>query len=152
MKIRNVGLLVLAAALCACGGWWVMHGTGTANAADPAPPPEVPVTSAVAKVQDVPVFLSGLGTVQALNVVNIKAQVNGNLIALPAREGQEVHKATSSPRSIRVPTRPRSIRRRRPARATRRSFTALNSTCSATPPWRRSSSPRCSRWTTSAPP
>ena len=50
------------------------------------------MTTAVAKVQDVPVFLNGLGTVQPLNVVQIKAQVNGTLIALPVHEGQEVHK------------------------------------------------------------
>jgi multidrug efflux system membrane fusion protein len=52
----------------------------------------VPVTAAAAQVQDVPVFLDGLGTVQAFNVVEIKAQVNGTLVALPAHEGQEVHK------------------------------------------------------------
>lgn len=36
--------------------------------------------------------LDGLATVQPLNVVQIKAQVNGTLIALPVAEGQEVHK------------------------------------------------------------
>ena len=38
-------------------------------------PPAVPVTTAAAQVQDVPIYLNGLGTVQALNVVEIKAQV-----------------------------------------------------------------------------
>ncbi|MDR3531831.1 MAG: efflux RND transporter periplasmic adaptor subunit [Rhodopila sp.] len=67
-------------------------GPVAADAADPAPPPSVPVTTAAAQRQDVPIFLDGLGTVQALNVVEIKAQVTGTLIALPVREGQEVHK------------------------------------------------------------
>ena len=55
-------------------------------------PPSVPVTAAKARREDVPVYLPGIGTVQAFNVVEIKAQVDGNLVALPAKEGQEVHK------------------------------------------------------------
>ena len=52
----------------------------------------MPVKVAAAHVQDIPVYLDGLGTVQALNVVEVKAQVTGTLIALPAAEGQEVQK------------------------------------------------------------
>ena len=52
--------------------------------------PGVPVGTANAQVHDVPVFLSGLGTVQAFNTVEVKAQVNGYLISLPVKEGQEV--------------------------------------------------------------
>jgi multidrug efflux system membrane fusion protein len=44
------------------------------------------------RIKDVPIFLDGLGTVQAFNSVEIKAQVTGLLIDLPAREGQEVNK------------------------------------------------------------
>ncbi len=54
-------------------------------------PAQVPVSAEPAKTGDVPVFLVGLGTVQALNTVLIKSQVNGTLIALPVKEGQEVH-------------------------------------------------------------
>jgi multidrug efflux system membrane fusion protein len=92
MKPRSFGIAVLAAGLCAAVGWRVMAGGETAHAADPAPaPPAIPVTTALAKIQDVPEYFSGLGTAQALKTVQIKAQVNGNLIALPAHEGQEVH-------------------------------------------------------------
>lgn len=55
-----------------------------------APSPAVPVRTVAAAVRDVPVYLRGLGTVQALNVVEIKAQVSGTLIAIPVKEGQEV--------------------------------------------------------------
>ncbi len=72
--------------------WWAGPSLRPAHAADPAPPSLVPVTTEPTRLQDVPVYLNGLGTVQALNVVEIKAQVNGILIGLPAREGQEVHK------------------------------------------------------------
>lgn len=56
-----------------------------------AQPIAVPVTVAPVRVQDVPVFLRGLGTVRAFTTVEIKAQVSGTLIAIPVREGQDVH-------------------------------------------------------------
>jgi multidrug efflux system membrane fusion protein len=92
MKTRHLGIgVAILAAGCVLG--WRMLGTAdTAHAADAAPAPPVPVTTTTVKAQDVPVYLGGLGTVQAFNTVQIKAQVNGTLIALPAREGQEVHK------------------------------------------------------------
>jgi membrane fusion protein, multidrug efflux system len=92
MTRRWLGIFILAGALGVAGGSYILHRPSVARADEPAAPPEVPVTSAAVQVQDVPVFLDGLGTVQAFNVVQIKAQVNGTLVALPAREGQEVHK------------------------------------------------------------
>lgn len=88
-RLSMIGLVMVGGALV---GWRVMHGSNAAHAADPASPPQVPVTTATAQVRDVPVFLEGLGTVQAYNVVEMKAQVNGTLVALPAHEGQEVKK------------------------------------------------------------
>ncbi len=40
--------------------------------------------------QDVPVFLDGLGTVQAFNTVNVKSRVDGQLMEIAFREGQDV--------------------------------------------------------------
>jgi multidrug efflux system membrane fusion protein len=76
------------------GGWQVLHGPRQSEAATKPspPPPPVPVTVASTRVVDVPVYLDGLGTVQAFNTVQIRAQVNGVLLALPAHEGQEVQK------------------------------------------------------------
>jgi multidrug efflux system membrane fusion protein len=92
MKLkRNLGILVVAATIGGFAGWRFIDDPGEAHAQNPPPVEQVPVTTAAAHVQDMPVFLTGLGTVQALNVVEIKAQANGTLIALPAREGQEVH-------------------------------------------------------------
>jgi multidrug efflux system membrane fusion protein len=93
MMRRGVSILAVALALGgAFAGWRFVDDRDEAQAQSPPPVEQVPVTTASAHVQDMPVFLSGLGTVQALNVVEIKGQVNGTLIALPAREGQEVHK------------------------------------------------------------
>ncbi len=92
MTLKRLGVLGLVVAGGVFAGWRVMHDPGAAHAADPVQPPLVPVTTATTQVQNMPVFLDGLGTVQAFNVVQIKAQVNGTLLALPVREGQEVHK------------------------------------------------------------
>jgi membrane fusion protein, multidrug efflux system len=87
---RGVGLLIPTVLL---GGvlLWRLLDPGIATAADPAPASSVPVTTAAAQVEDVPEFLNGLGTVLPLNVVQVKAQVNGTLTALPVPEGHEVH-------------------------------------------------------------
>jgi multidrug efflux system membrane fusion protein len=52
----------------------------------------VPVLAATPRVQDVPVYLEGVGSVRALNNVLVRAQVDGKLIAVNFTEGQEVKK------------------------------------------------------------
>jgi len=52
----------------------------------------VPVLVATAKSADVPVYLDGVGTVRALNTVNVRAKVDGELINISFREGQDVQK------------------------------------------------------------
>jgi membrane fusion protein, multidrug efflux system len=62
------------------------------KAADAPPPaaPGVPVTAGTVEAKDVPVFLNGIGTVQAFNMVTIKSRVDGQLVAVNFTEGQEV--------------------------------------------------------------
>lgn len=50
----------------------------------------VPVIAAQAKTQDVPVFLEGVGSFQAPNTVTVRPQVEGTLIEVAFREGQDV--------------------------------------------------------------
>jgi membrane fusion protein, multidrug efflux system len=88
---RGLGLLMLAVVLVGAFIGWRTMTPAAADAASPAPTQSVPATTAVAQIQDVPVYLTGLGTVAPLNVVEIKAQVTGALIALPVKEGAEVH-------------------------------------------------------------
>jgi len=52
----------------------------------------VPVLAAVPRIQDVPVYLDGVGTVRALNTVTVRSQVDGKLIAVNFTEGQDVRK------------------------------------------------------------
>jgi membrane fusion protein, multidrug efflux system len=64
------------------------RGGGRRRSLDPNRP--VAVLAEDAKAQDVPVYLNGVGTVQASNTVNVRPQVGGRLIAVNVREGQEV--------------------------------------------------------------
>jgi len=57
---------------------------------DPATLP-VPVLTAQAVRADVPLTVDGIGTVQALNTVNIHPMVDGPLTEIRFREGQDVH-------------------------------------------------------------
>ena len=88
-----VTLLVLA----------VTAGTGVAIWRWPVPPPEqkaagrgrdgaqiIPVVAAPVAKRDMPVWLDGLGTVQAFQSVTVKPMVDGPLLAVEFREGQEV--------------------------------------------------------------
>ncbi len=50
----------------------------------------VPVTAGTVVEKDVPIFLDGLGTVQAFNTVTIRARVDGQIVKIAFTEGQEV--------------------------------------------------------------
>ena len=52
----------------------------------------VPVLAATPRIQDVPVYLDGVGSVRALNNVLVRAQVDGKLISVNFTEGQDVKK------------------------------------------------------------
>jgi membrane fusion protein, multidrug efflux system len=50
----------------------------------------VQVVVAAAKVSDVPIFLSGIGTVIAYNTIDIKSQVDGVILKMNFKEGDDV--------------------------------------------------------------
>jgi membrane fusion protein, multidrug efflux system len=52
----------------------------------------VPVLATLARAQDVPVYLDGVGTARALNTVTVRPQVDGKLINISFIEGQDVPK------------------------------------------------------------
>ena len=60
------------------------------QARPPSSPPAIPVSVARATRQDVPIYLKGLGSVQAANSVLVRARVDGTLTQFPVNEGQEV--------------------------------------------------------------
>ncbi len=54
----------------------------------------VPVLAAAAKLADVPVYLDAVGTTRALNTVTVRPQVDGKLINVGFKEGEDVKKGT----------------------------------------------------------
>jgi membrane fusion protein, multidrug efflux system len=63
------------------------RGGGGADANRP-----IPVSAAPAQQRDIPVYLEGLGNVQAYYTVTIHSRVDGQLMQVNFREGQQVHK------------------------------------------------------------
>jgi multidrug efflux system membrane fusion protein len=75
---------------------WTVLGLSHPWAQPASRPPgnAVPVSVVNADRQDVPIWLSGLGTVQALNTVTVRARVDGTLMQVPVTEGQLVKQGT----------------------------------------------------------
>jgi membrane fusion protein, multidrug efflux system len=87
---RVLVISTIAVALAGVGAWYVLErGESAVKAA--APP--LPVTVAIASKGDLPIYLSGLGTVQASFTVGIRAQVDGKLEQVLFKEGDQVRKS-----------------------------------------------------------
>jgi multidrug efflux system membrane fusion protein len=87
---KAVVILVLLAA--GAGAAWVAYQHESTKAAVPkgeASRP-LPVTDGVAETRDMPVYVRGIGTVQAYNMVTIKSRVDGQIMKVDFTEGQEV--------------------------------------------------------------
>jgi multidrug efflux system membrane fusion protein len=96
---RPIGILLLVVFLA--GGFFVWRsthkpqttaaagrgrgGNGDANA-------RVPVSVTPAQRRDLPVYLDGLGSVEAFNTVTLKSRVDGQMMQVNFTEGQEVRK------------------------------------------------------------
>ena len=94
-RLRGWGMVVLCLLVVAAIGWaiWFFPNAGTTTKSrDRGAGQPIPVLTAVAAIKDVPLYLDGLGTVQAFNTVIMKAMVDGPLIAVNVREGQDVRK------------------------------------------------------------
>jgi multidrug efflux system membrane fusion protein len=80
------GVLVCVAGI---GSWLLLSGFLKPPPAAPVPP--VPVVATAAQTGDVPVYLTGLGTVQAYNTVTVHVRVDGVLDTVVFVEGQDVN-------------------------------------------------------------
>ena len=87
VKIAVVGVFV---ALLAAG--IIVYSRSQRNeAAAPSTQP-VPVIATKVRQGDVPIILTGLGTVTALNTATIRSQITGLLISVNFKEGQSIKK------------------------------------------------------------
>lgn len=88
--IRNTIVALSLAALTALG----IRALRTQNPAKGGPEAgkqfPVPIVAGVVMQKDVPIFLDGLGTVQALNTVTVNPRVDGELKDVKFTEGQDV--------------------------------------------------------------
>jgi multidrug efflux system membrane fusion protein len=87
-------ILFALAALCVVGlgGWAVSASSevGTSAATKPQGAATVPVTATVAEQRDMPVTVTGIGSVQAYNSVAIRTRVDGQIVKVDFAEGQAV--------------------------------------------------------------
>jgi membrane fusion protein, multidrug efflux system len=86
--------IVIAAVLVAIGAGgvasWRAHGAGRPPQA-PEAVAAVPVVAAKVAVSDVPIELTGIGTVMAYNLVHVNARVTGTIEQIGIVQGQTVH-------------------------------------------------------------
>src|SRR5665213_2073108 len=93
MIARRSGIVAAVALVVAAGAyreWRFVGAAPPAGAVTVAAPPPIPVGIAAVARQDVPVYLTGLGTVQAFNTVTVKTRVDGELQKVAFTEGQDV--------------------------------------------------------------
>jgi len=84
-RIALVGTMLLALGVGAAGWAW-----RDANSSRPQAVPPVPVSVSAASIENVPIYVSGLGTVQAYNTVTVTSRVDGELNKILFNEGQDV--------------------------------------------------------------
>ncbi len=90
---RSFCIVALVASLGATASYFALTSARADDPVAPPPgPPAVPVSTIIAGRRDVAVFRSGIGTVQALNSVLVRARVDGTLESVAFTEGQEVKK------------------------------------------------------------
>lgn len=106
MKLGRVVALLLLAGAAGAGAWWWTIPTQHEAAVEPqrpggrggrraaamrgAPGDIVTVSATAAQVRDVPVTRDGIGTIQAYAMVTVRAQIDGRLMEVAFREGQDV--------------------------------------------------------------
>lgn len=105
--VRRYVTIAIVGTLC-LGGWFAYSrstskapaataGSGAAEAgaagknATPEPPHGIPVTATHVHRRDVPIYLDGLGTVQAFHTVTVRSQIEAQIDKIHFSEGQNVH-------------------------------------------------------------
>jgi multidrug efflux system membrane fusion protein len=95
-RLGRRGVLVLAVVVAGgAAAYWYSAGAeapGAGGVARPAGRAPVPVKAMVVSRQNVPIYLTGLGSVQGVLTVGIHSQVDGKLQDMPFTEGQLVKK------------------------------------------------------------
>jgi membrane fusion protein, multidrug efflux system len=93
MRRKHILMLIGFAFIAAAGGALVVkHDWPSENAeAADAAPSAAPIVAGTVVKHDVPIYLSGVGTVVAYNTVVVRAQIQGQIVSINFTEGQHVH-------------------------------------------------------------
>ena len=87
LAVLVIGALTAAAVYYTQGSDQSQRGRRWARSEGP-----VPVVASQAKLADVPVWLEGVGSAKARNLVTVRPQVDGKILSVDFKEGQEVKK------------------------------------------------------------
>ena len=95
--MKRVVLILLLLATAGGAGYWYWQrpaateqaGGGRRRGGGGEATP-IPVLTSRSETRDVPVYLDGLGTVQAFNLVSVRPMIDGPLVEVKFREGQDV--------------------------------------------------------------
>jgi membrane fusion protein, multidrug efflux system len=93
MRRRTAIVTAIAVLAAVSGGALALsqRSVGQPAATAQAAAPPVPVVAETVKSGNVPIYLTGIGYVQAYNTVVVHSQIQGQLTAIPFTEGQTVH-------------------------------------------------------------
>jgi multidrug efflux system membrane fusion protein len=90
-KIAVPAALVIAVVAIVSGLAIAKSGSFKRPPPAPAAPAPVPVVAAKVAQHDVPIYLTGVGTVIAYNTVVVRSQIQGQIVSINFTEGQSVH-------------------------------------------------------------
>ncbi|HUI96609.1 MAG TPA: efflux RND transporter periplasmic adaptor subunit [Xanthobacteraceae bacterium] len=90
MRFKAAILIVVIVVLAGGALAWRFAPFGAHGPQAAAAKPQIPVTAGTAEARNVPIYVEGLGTVQAFNTVAVKTRVDGQIVKVFFREGQEV--------------------------------------------------------------
>jgi membrane fusion protein, multidrug efflux system len=90
MVRRLIGGAAIFALAAMAVTWRLSMDTGVPQAVAQTAGAAIPVTAGTVAIEDVPVFLNGIGSVQAYNTVAIKSRVDGQIVKINFKEGEEV--------------------------------------------------------------
>jgi membrane fusion protein, multidrug efflux system len=93
MRKKMLAVCAVAVAVLAVGGGLALRRAPTTPAKSTPPaaaPASAPVVAGSVAQHDVPIYLTGVGTVIAYNTVAIRAQIQGQIVSINFTEGQAV--------------------------------------------------------------
>src|SRR6202140_1420753 len=87
---RLIAAVLLTVVLAGGAAFAFLPRSTSKSTAAPAPAP-VPIVAGTVAQHDVPIYLTGVGTVIAYNTVVVRSQIQGQLVSIDFTEGRTVH-------------------------------------------------------------